>query len=147
MPRGGRRPGAGRKPGTNNRKRSYAVVKAAFDSGEPVPLEVMIEIMRFNWREWEKTGDEAHMKEAGMWAQASAPYMHARLQAIHSRTTMEAGDTLSALLRSIEGGTTGIARGLATSRPTLALEQRVYDCGQDGEQDSLPPQLGTSGAA
>ena len=147
MPRGGRRPGAGRKPGKQNRRKSYEIVKAAFASGDAMPLEVMLQSMRFHWREWEKSADKTDLKEAGMLAQAAAPYCHARLQAIDTRTTVEAGDTLSALLRTIDGTSTGIARGLAVSRPLLAIEQPLHDPEQGGEEDPLPPELGANGAA
>jgi hypothetical protein len=147
MPRGGRRPGSGRKPGSQNKKKSYAIVKAAFASGEPVPLEVMLQIMRFHWREWEKDGDKTDLKEAGMWAQASAPYMHPRLQAIDQRSTVEAGDTLSALLRSIDGTTTGIGRGLTVSRPLLEAQQPLRDHIEGGAEDSVPAELGAAGVS
>jgi hypothetical protein len=147
MPRGGRRPGAGRKPGRQNKRKSYEIVKAAFESGEAMPLEVMLQSMRFHWRQWEESADKADLKEAGMLAQAAAPYCHARLQAIDTRTTVEAGDTLANLLRQIDGTSTGIARGLAVSRPLLAIEQPLYDSDEGGSEGSLSTELGANGAA
>lgn len=116
MPRGGRRPGSGRKPGSGNKKRSAALVRKQYESGEKVPLEVMLDLMRYfaekAARQTTEGECEAALKEAGMWAQAAAPYMHARLAAIDARTTLQTGDTLSALLKAIDGSTTGIAQGL-----------------------------------
>ncbi len=103
--RGGRRPGAGRKPGSGNKKRSHAILKAAFESGEVMPLDVMLSEMRRCYYD----GTDESLKEARMLAQAAAPYCHPRLQAIMAQTTLQAGDTLSALLRAIDGSTTGIA--------------------------------------
>src|SRR6478752_5377425 len=100
MPRGGRRPNSGRKPGSGNRKRSAVAVRKAYESGEKVPLEVMLDLMHY-WaekasRQTTEGECEVALREAGMWAQAAAPYMHARLQAIDARTTVQTGDTLAA---------------------------------------------------
>ena len=123
---GGKKPG--RKPGSGNKKRSEAILKREFGSGEIMPLDVMLTEMR---RCYYLGGDEG-LKEARMLAQAAAPYCHPRLQAIDQRTTMEAGDTLSALLRTIDGRTTGIARGIAGSRPLLAAQQSLHDPDEGG---------------
>ena len=48
-------------------------------------------------------GTESSLREARMLAQAAAPYCHPRLQAIMAQTTLNAGDTLSALLKAIDG--------------------------------------------
>jgi hypothetical protein len=146
VPRGGRRPNSGRRPGSTNKKKSYAIVKAAFASGEPVPLEVMLEIMRFHWREWEKGGDKADLKEAGMLAQAAAPYMHPRLAAIDQRSTLEAGDTLSALLRQIDGKSLGITNGAASGSP-LATGELVHMPVEERAEDSVQAELGADEAS
>jgi hypothetical protein len=111
MPRGGRRPNSGRKPGSKNKLRSYAIIKAAFESGEAVPLDVMLGLMRHFWDKAQKQSSEDALKEAGMWAQAAAPYMHPRLNAIDSRVMSASGDTLAELLKAIDGVTTGIDPG------------------------------------
>jgi hypothetical protein len=147
MPKGGRRPGSGnpnwvkgvpraeqntggRPPGRKNRTRSYHVVKKAYESGEPVPLEVMLDLMRYfhkkAGREETEADSEAALKEAGMWAQASAPYMHPRLAAIAAQTGPNAGDTLSALLQAIDGTTTGITNGSDTGESPLEIEQSLH---------------------
>jgi hypothetical protein len=132
MPRGGRRPGAGnpnwkidseraqsdgkkggcpkggRPKGSGNNKRSYAIIKEAYDTGI-MPLELLLREMR---REYAK-GTEESLKEARLLAQAACPYTHPRLQAIMAQTTLETGDTLTALMKAIDGTTTGITRGSA----------------------------------
>ena len=127
---GGKKPG--RKPGSGNKKRSAVFLTREYDSGKIMPLEVQLEAMRLYWTEWTESGDRESLKEATMLAQAAGPYCHPRLQAIDQRTTMEAGDTLSALLRTIDGNTTGIARGIADSRPLLAVEQSLHDPDKGG---------------
>jgi len=147
MPRGGRRAGAGRKPGSTNKKRSAALVRKAHESGEIMPLEVQLEAMRYHYGKWQETGDELSLKEANMIAMGASPYLHPRLAAIDQRTTMETGDTLTMLLRSIDGTTTGITRGLAASRSLLEARQPVHNLDEGGEEDPLPNELGAAGAA
>ena len=108
MTRGGRRPGSGRKPGSPNRKRGEVILRKAYESGEIMPLELMISEMRRLFAE----GTPEALREARMLAQAAAPYCHPRLQAILASTTSTDRDTLSQLLRQIDGKTTGIAQGL-----------------------------------
>src|SRR6476646_1733719 len=124
MPKGGRRPGAGaewrqhqepgngghkprggRPPGRKNSIRSYHTIKAAYESGEPVPLDVMLYCMNYFFKKSKKEETEElaeiALKESGTWAMAAARFMHPTLQAIDARTTTESKDTLSALLRDI----------------------------------------------
>lgn len=89
---------AGRKHGSGSKKRSAAILKRAFDEGI-MPLEVMLSEMRRCYND----DTEESLKEARMLAQAAAPYCHPRLQANMSQTTLQAGDTLSELLRAIDG--------------------------------------------
>jgi hypothetical protein len=115
--RGGRRPGSGRKKGSGHRKQSATILKKAFDEGI-MPLELLISEMRRLANE----GTEAGLKEARLLAQAAAPYCHPRLQAIMANVTAR-GDTLSALLREIDGRTTGIANGSDDGEPMLEVKQ------------------------
>lgn len=79
-PKGGRRPGAGRKPGSINKK-SKAFIEAAEASGI-VPLDYMLAVLR----------DEARSHDDRMKAAtAAAPYLHARLNA----TTVNADLTIT----------------------------------------------------
>lgn len=71
--RGGRRPGAGRKPGTANKKTREIADRAASEG--VTPLEVMIEAMRNAY----ETGGAI---EAFPYAKDAAPYMHAKISAM-----------------------------------------------------------------
>lgn len=73
MPRGGARPGAGRKKGSGN-KRSRAIAMQAFKDGLS-PLEVMLRAMR------EHAQAERWDAASGI-AKDAAPYMHPRLASI-----------------------------------------------------------------
>jgi hypothetical protein len=123
---GGKKPG--RKPGSGNKKKSAVILTREYNSGKIMPLDVMLSEMRRCYY----LGSDQGLKEARMLAQAAAPYCHPRLQAIDQRTTMEAGDTLSALLRKIDGNTTGIARGLTINGSPLAIEHAVHDPDEGG---------------
>ncbi len=75
MPRGGARPGAGRKKGARNRiteMRQEMITRAAH-RGES-PLECLLRIMR-------TTEDQAVMLDC---AKAAAPYVHPRLASIEA---------------------------------------------------------------
>src|SRR5437868_1966616 len=93
MPRGGRRPGAGRRPGSVSKKTvaRQQLATAAVEEGI-TPLDVMLKRMRFHNavadRELEK-GDVADraivgdaLRAAHEAARDCAPYLHPRLSAI-----------------------------------------------------------------
>jgi hypothetical protein len=84
MSRGGKRPGAGRKPGTANRKTREIADKAAADG--ITPLEVMLDTMRRLWDEATKGGkfDLGKALAACAVGKDAAPYLHPRLQQIDS---------------------------------------------------------------
>src|SRR5262245_26627769 len=71
MSRGGRRAGAGRKPGTPNRR--TAQWQAEIAASGVTPLEYMLGIIR------DKNAPEARRDEM---AKAAAPYVHPRLAAV-----------------------------------------------------------------
>jgi hypothetical protein len=140
VPKGGRRPGAGpplgshnnpsgkgkpagpgRPKGSKNLKSSYRILKELYGSGELMPLDFMISEMR---RLAQEATDDS-LREARMLAQAAAPYCHPRLQAIVAKT-VEGGDTLTALLKAIDGTTTGIAIG-EFEEPSMGLNN-LYHC-------------------
>lgn len=73
MPRGGPRPGSGRKPGGQNEK-SRAVADRAATEGI-TPLEVMLKAMRHH-------DSKGQLDEAARVAKDAAPYMHPRLAAV-----------------------------------------------------------------
>ncbi len=69
--RGGKREGAGRKPGSRNKK-SAELIAAVEQSGE-TPLQFMLRVMRDPKKPW---GDRMEM------AKAAAPYVHAKLASV-----------------------------------------------------------------
>ena len=74
--RGGRRPGAGRPPGSKNRK-SSEIAREAMEAGI-TPIEVMLSAMRDLWDE----GTSEAKREAARIAKDAAPYVHPRLASI-----------------------------------------------------------------
>jgi hypothetical protein len=72
MPRGGKRDGAGRKPGSVNRLDQEAR-QAVLEGEEETPLQFMLRVMR------DASEDAARRLDA---AKAAAPYVHARLSAV-----------------------------------------------------------------
>ena len=71
MPKGGTRPGAGRKPGSKTKKTALVAQRAA-EAGI-TPLEYMLRVMR---------DEGAALAERMDAAKASAPYVHPRLSAV-----------------------------------------------------------------
>lgn len=76
--RGGKRPGAGRKPGTGNRSNEEARRKAA-ETGE-TPLEYMLRVMRDPTVE--------HDRRDKM-VVAAAPYVHAKLASVEHKGSLD----------------------------------------------------------
>jgi hypothetical protein len=79
MPVGGRRPGAGRKLGSKN-KRSSRIAIAAARQGI-TPLEVMLEAMR-------KHHADGDLDAASAIAKDAAPYIHPRLNSVQVDATI-----------------------------------------------------------
>jgi len=75
MPRGGRRPGAGRKPGSLTRRTREIAEQAAEDG--ITPLEYMLAVMRDPNEPPERQDDMA---------KAAAPYVHPDLPLLSSNT-------------------------------------------------------------
>ena len=71
MPKGGARPGAGRKPGSVGKKTQEILAGAV--SGGITPLEYMLQVLR---------DPETNKLEKMDAAKAAAPYIHARLNAV-----------------------------------------------------------------
>ncbi len=69
MPRGGRRPGAGRKPGVPNKKKSVVSVRELVSG--LAPLDVMLKSMR-------KLYEDGDYANAVLAAARAAPYVHQR---------------------------------------------------------------------
>jgi hypothetical protein len=70
-PKGGARPGSGRKPGIANRKTAEQV--AAASASGITPLEYMLSVMR---------APETDPRDRLVAAQAAAPYIHSKLSSI-----------------------------------------------------------------
>lgn len=81
MPRGGYRPGAGRKVGSFT-KRTRQIAETSLKQGIS-PLEVMLNAMRAAY-------DDGDMKEAVVYADKAAPYCHARLSAVNQTSEIQA---------------------------------------------------------
>jgi hypothetical protein len=73
VPRGGPRPGAGRKRGSLSRKTTEVAQKAAAQG--ITPLEVLLQAMRHHY-------DAGDLDRAAVFAKDAAPYMHPRLSAV-----------------------------------------------------------------
>lgn len=100
MPRGGKRPGSGRKPGAVNQT-NRNLAEWVMQSGL-APLEVMINAMRGAL----ECGDE---KSAVTYATAAAPYVHARIQSVELKNPN--GEEFKTITRVIfEGVAVGTAR-------------------------------------
>lgn len=80
MALGGRRPGAGRKPGSAT-KRTREIAERASSEGI-TPLEVMIKAMR-------NADAEGNAREAAYYANMAAPYVHPRLASINAQQTVQ----------------------------------------------------------
>src|SRR5262249_24983820 len=159
VPKGGARAGAGR-PGTRMPSR---VTKAPLPAHAPLGMKpgpksgnlinnrkpkrrLARDTIEGRIRELLRRGDEQSKTEAARLAVQLLPYEEPRLQAVMAKTLLETGDSLSRLLREIDGGTTGIARGITISGSALAIKQSVRLSDEGGDDDSVPPELGAGGA-
>ena len=79
MSRGGARPGAGRKPGTRNKKTREQV--EAIEKSGLTPLEYLLSVLRDDARETVERMDAA---------KAAAPYCHARLSNVEVKGDVDA---------------------------------------------------------
>lgn len=86
MPRGGSRPGAGRKQGAATKK-TRAVADQAAAVGE-TPLEFMLRRMR---------DDDAPIADRMDMAKAAAPFMHAKLSSIEAKVEGDVQHTVTSI--------------------------------------------------
>jgi hypothetical protein len=118
MPRGGKRPGAGRKRGRlNNRTIAHKELASAAAGEGITPLELMLKRMRYYHslaeREMRK-GEEADrhiidaaLKAANESAKDAAPFLHPRLSAVeHSGSPID--DAITDFLKLIDGTSKGL---------------------------------------
>jgi hypothetical protein len=73
MARGGKRPNAGRKPGSATKKTRDIANRAASEG--ITPLEVMLQAMRAHY-------DAGNLDEAALKAKDAAPYVHPKLASV-----------------------------------------------------------------
>lgn len=85
MPRGGARPGAGRKPGVPNRRTRQ--VQEAVEATGSTPLDVMLKAMREAYA-------EGRLMDAAKFAAMAAPYVHPKLAPIEWQRPYEEGGDL-----------------------------------------------------
>lgn len=98
MSRGGKREGAGRKPGVPNTKTKELVEEV--EASGLTPLGYMLAVLR----------DETQGSERRDWAaEKAAPYVHARLAAVEAKHDIS--DSLADLLKAVDGRTRGIPQG------------------------------------
>jgi hypothetical protein len=117
MPRGGKRPGAGRKPGHLNKRTVARQQLAASAAKEGIsPLEVMLKRMRHYHSVAERElakGENADpgiidraLRAANESAKGAAPFLHPRLSAVeHSGSPV---DAIAGMLMLIDGKTKGL---------------------------------------
>lgn len=102
MPRGGYRPGAGRKRGSQSQKTKARLAVVERLSGDaPTPLEVMLAAM-------ENALDRGDMAAAAAFAKDAAPYMHPRLQAVMHAHQQSGKSELQQLLEELDGTSRGL---------------------------------------
>jgi hypothetical protein len=97
MPRGGKRPGAGRKVGSLTKK-TRDIAEAAAAAGE-TPLEYMLRVMRDPTVDDDKRSDMA---------KAAAPYVHARLASTHVTADADAVPSVVIFKTTYEDDARGI---------------------------------------
>jgi hypothetical protein len=98
MATGGKRVGAGRKPGVPNKK--TAALMAEVEASGLTPLEYMLGVLR----------DEQQDTQRRDWAaEKAAPYVHARLASVEAKH--DVSDALADLLKAVDGRTRGIPQG------------------------------------
>ena len=78
---GGKRPGAGRKPGSVTKK-THLIAQAVAAQGIS-PIEVMLNAMRIAWNSYQEPEHKLeYLHNAVAWADKAAPYVHPRLQTV-----------------------------------------------------------------
>jgi hypothetical protein len=96
--RGGKQPGAGRKRGSHT-IRTVATAKRLIAAGGILPLDVMVEAMRFHFGQYKIEADKgdnanesnlrANLDAAAEKAAQAAPYLHPRLQAVENTSNIQ----------------------------------------------------------
>jgi hypothetical protein len=82
MPRGGARPGAGRRSKVVREKQTAAIVEVLTNQDEMTPLQVMIHAMRLHVK-------NEQWKDAVAIAKEAAPYVHPKLASVEQKLDAE----------------------------------------------------------
>jgi hypothetical protein len=90
MAHGGKRPGAGRRPGSTTQK-TREIADRATEEGI-TPLEFMLQVMR---------DESAERSERLDMAKAAAPYVHPRLSAVEAKIDAEVNGSVTKIERLI----------------------------------------------
>jgi len=99
---GGRRPGAGRKKGSQSSKtKARLALVERLNAGALTPLEVMLAAM-------EDALACGNMHAAAAFAKDAAPYMHPRLQAVMHAQPPSGKSDLQELLEELDGMSRGL---------------------------------------
>jgi hypothetical protein len=118
---GGRRPGAGRKKGTQSSKtKARLALVERLSAGAPTPLDVMLAAM-------EDALARGDMPAAAAFAKDAAPYMHPRLQAVVHTQNPTGKSELQELIEELDGTSRGLpdytdASGEWGNRPPDSLD-------------------------
>ena len=111
---GGRRDGAGRKPGSANIRTREIADKAAEEG--LLPLEYMLSVLR---------NEEASFEERKWAAEKAAPYMHSRMQ---PRKTYDDDRIINITIRKFTDGEDGDwDREVAAAEAAIALKESLED--------------------
>jgi len=98
--RGGKREGAGRKPGSPNKR--TAETAARIEASGLTPLDFMLNVLR----------DEAESMENRCWAaEKAAPYVHAKLASIDHEVKHDVSDPMKEFMERIANGGKRITDG------------------------------------
>jgi hypothetical protein len=115
VPRGGRRQGAGRKPGAATRRTRELAERAAAEGVQPI--DVLLGVMRLHWArgEW---------AEAAAVAKDAAPYCHPRLQSVQLEKPplVAAVPTVGAAVDETERALLALAREIARGAVAGAVD-------------------------
>lgn len=116
MPRGGARPGSGRKKGAATRVTREVANKLVADG--LTPLEVMLHAMRHEAeKQLQLKPDKRNWTAAAELACKAAPYMHPRLAAVEHGGQVGLNHTINEMMSELNGRTRGLPSDARGDRP------------------------------
>jgi hypothetical protein len=137
MSLGGKRPGSGRPAGSQ----SFATSK-----GDPRIRSETYRGIKKRIKELGKRPFEDAKREKARLELALLPFDEPKLQAMEVHTTHDLGDSLLRWMKTIDGETTGIARGTPYRGQALAFEPPLLDAVEVGDGDSVQTELDATDA-